>query len=192
MKIWIFRHIYAKMSIHALLKIYSTFKEASMSTISTVPFKGTAKQEKALLAVIKELKDKPGCLVPVLQQAQEIYGYLPIEVQTIISDKLQIPLERVYGVSTFYSQFSLNPKGKYKIQVCLGTACYVKSSGPIYSKLQELLGIAGGQCTSDGKFSLEACRCLGACGLAPAMMINGEVYGRLSLDKLKPILESFK
>jgi NADP-reducing hydrogenase subunit HndA len=163
-----------------------------MSTISTVPFQGTAKQEKALLAVIKDLKDKPGCLVPILQQAQDIYGYLPIEVQTIISDKLQIPLEKVYGVSTFYSQFSLNPKGKYKIQVCLGTACYVKSSGPIYSKLQELLGIEGGQCTPDGKFSLEACRCLGACGLAPAMMINGEVYGRLSLDKLKPILESFQ
>ena len=98
----------------------------------------------------------------------------------------------MYGVSTFYSQFSLNPKGKYKIQVCLGTACYVKNSGPIYDKLQTLLGIEGGGVTDDGKFSLEACRCLGACGLAPAMMVNGEVYGRLTLDKLPEILKSFE
>ena len=173
-----------------MLIIYLS-KEAYMSTISTVPFNGTPKQEKELLTVIKELEDKPGCLVPILQKAQDIYGYLPIEVQTIISDKLHIPMEKVYGVSTFYSQFSLNPKGKYKIQVCLGTACYVKSYGPIYEKLGELLGIKGGECTPDGKFSLEACRCLGACGLAPAMMINGEVYGRLTLDKLQGILDSF-
>ena len=93
-----------------------------MSTISKVPFRGTPEQEKELLAVIDELRDTPGNLVPVLQKAQEIYGYLPVEVQTIISDELRVPIEKVYGVSTFYSQFSLNPKGKYKIQDCLGTA----------------------------------------------------------------------
>lgn len=93
--------------------------------------------------------------MPILQKAQDIYGYLPIEVQTIISDELNIPLEKIYGVATFYSQFSLNPKGKYKISVCLGTACYVKGSGDIFNKLQEKLGIAGGECTPDGKFSLE-------------------------------------
>ena len=163
-----------------------------MSTISKVPFRGTPEQEQELLAVINELRDTPGKLVPVLQRAQDIYGYLPVEVQTIISDELKIPMEKVYGVSTFYSQFSLNPKGKYKIQVCLGTACYVKNSGPIYDKLQTLLGIEGGGVTDDGKFSLEACRCVGACGLAPAMMVNGEVYGRLTLDELPKILKSFE
>ena len=163
-----------------------------MSTISKVPFRGTPEQEQELLAVINELRDTPGNLVPVLQRAQDIYGYLPVEVQTIISNELKVPMEKVYGVSTFYSQFSLNPKGKYKIQVCLGTACCVKNSGPIYDKLQTLLGIEGGGVTDDGKFSLEACRCLGACGLAPAMMVNGEVYGRLTLDELPKILKSFE
>ena len=130
--------------------------------------------------------------MPIMQKAQDIYGYLPIEVQTIISDELGIPLEKIYGVATFYSQFALNPKGRYQISVCLGTACYVKGSGEIYEKLQELLGIKGGECTSDGKFSLDACRCVGACGLAPVMMINGEVYGRLTPDQLEGILAKYQ
>ena len=104
------------------------------------------------MKVIAEKKNDKGALMPILQKAQDIYGYLPIEVQTIISDELNIPLEKIYGVATFYSQFSLNPKGKYKISVCLGTACYVKGSGDIFNKLQEKLGIAGGECTPDGKF----------------------------------------
>ena len=125
--------------------------------------------------------------MPIMQKAQYIYGYLPIEVQTMIADEMDIPLEKIYGVATFYSQFALNPKGKYQISVCLGTACYVKGSGEIYEKLQEILGIKGGECTSDGKFSLDACRCVGACGLAPVMMINGEVYGRLTVDQIEGI-----
>ena len=129
--------------------------------------------------------------MPVMQQAQDIYGYLPIEVQTMIADGMNIPLEKVYGVSTFYSQFALNPKGKYQISVCLGTACYVKGSGDVYAKIEEILGIKGGECTPDGKFSLDACRCVGACGLAPVMMVNDEVFGRLKPDDVKGILEQF-
>ncbi len=159
-----------------------------MAAKSTVPFQGTKEQEAQLRAVIAELKDDRGALMPILQKAQDIYGYLPIEVQTMIADECGIPLEKVYGVATFYSQFSLYPKGKYKISVCLGTACYVKGSGDIYNKLQELLGIEGGQCTPDGKFSLDACRCIGACGLAPVLIINDDVYGRLTAAEMADIL----
>lgn len=158
---------------------------------STVPFKGTKEQENQLLAVISELKDEKGALMPILQKAQDIYGYLPIEVQKIISDNLGVPLEKVYGVVTFYSQFSLSPKGKYRISVCLGTACYVKGSGDIYNKLIEVLGIEGGECTPDGKFSLEACRCIGACGLAPVLTVNDDVYGRLTVDDVESVLAKY-
>ncbi len=127
-----------------------------------------------------------------MQQAQDIYGYLPIEVQKIISDEMDIPMEKIYGVATFYAQFALQPKGKYRISVCLGTACYVKGSGKIYEKLQELLQIQGGECTLDGKFSLDACRCVGACGLAPVMMINDDVHGRLTPDEVQGILEKYE
>ena len=157
----------------------------------SVPFNGTAEQKEALLSVIHELQGEKGSLMPIMQKAQEIYGYLPIEVQTMISDELHVPLEKIYGVATFYSQFALNPKGRYQISVCLGTACYVKGSGDIYNKLMDLLGIVGGECTPDGKFSLDACRCVGACGLAPVMMINDEVYGRLSVDDVEAILAKY-
>ena len=163
-----------------------------MATKKTVPFNGTPEQEAQLLQVIEEHKADPGALMPVLQGAQGIYGYLPIEVQKIISDKMGIPMEKIYGVVTFYAQFSLYPKGKYNISVCLGTACYVKGSGDIYDKLQEVLGIAGGECTADGKFSLEACRCIGACGLAPVMTVNEDVYGRLTVDEVADILKKYE
>ena len=129
--------------------------------------------------------------MPILQKAQEIHGYLPVEVQTIISDNTGIPLEKIYGIVTFYAQFSLVPKGKYKISVCLGTACYVKGSGNIFNKLQKKLGISDGECTPDGKFSLEACRCIGACGLAPVITVNDDVYGRLTVDDIDAILEKY-
>ena len=159
---------------------------------ATVPFSGTKEQEEALMKVIHELKDEKGALMPILQKAQDIYGYLPIEVQKMISDETGIPMEKIYGVATFYSQFTLSPKGKYRISVCLGTACYVKGSGDIYNALMEKLGIVGGECTPDGKFSLDACRCVGACGLAPVMMINDEVYGRLTVDDLDDILAKYE
>lgn len=159
-----------------------------------VAFDGTEAQENELKAVIAEHADDPGALMPVLQKAQDIYGYLPIEVQEIIAREMQIPLEKVYGVATFYSQFSLNPKGKYRISVCLGTACYVKGSGDVFSKLQSILGVESGGITPDGKFSLQDCRCIGACGLAPVMTVNDDVYGRLTGDEkeLRDILAKYE
>jgi NADP-reducing hydrogenase subunit HndA len=162
-----------------------------MGQKSTVPFQGTKEQEEALLKVIAELKDTKGALMPIMQKAQDIYGYLPIEVQKIISDNTQIPLEKIYGVATFYAQFALQPKGKYRISVCLGTACYVKGSGQVYEKLQQVLGLKEGECTPDGKFSLESCRCVGACGLAPVLMVNDDVHGRLTPDMVDGILAQY-
>ena len=162
-----------------------------MAQKATVPFTGTKEQEGELLKVIAELKDTKGALMPIMQKAQDIYGYLPIEVQKIISDNTGIPLEKIYGVATFYAQFALQPKGKFRISVCLGTACYVKGSGKIYEKLQDVLNLKEGECTPDGKFSLESCRCVGACGLAPVMMINDDVHGRLVPDDVEKILAQY-
>lgn len=162
-----------------------------MRHFSTVPFNGTKEQEDQLLSWLEENKEMPGVVMPALQKAQEIYGYLPIEVQRMVAQALNKPLAEIYGVATFYSQFSLTPKGEYRISVCLGTACYVKGSGKIYDQLQEKLGIGGGECTADGKFSLDACRCIGACGLAPVMTINDDVYGRLTGDELDDILAKY-
>ncbi|MBQ2687365.1 MAG: NAD(P)H-dependent oxidoreductase subunit E [Clostridia bacterium] len=159
--------------------------------IGTLPFSGTPEQEAKLMEVIEAHKDDPGAVMPVLQEAQEIYGYLPIEVQTMIAKGLDVPVEEVYGVSTFYSQFSLSPKGKYNISICLGTACYVKGSGDLMNKFSELLGIGAEECTADGKFSLTACRCIGACGLAPVLTINDDVYGRLVVDDVQGILDKY-
>ncbi|NLW21673.1 MAG: NADH-quinone oxidoreductase subunit NuoE [Tissierellia bacterium] len=141
---------------------------------------------------IKENKGKKGALMAVLHKAQDLFGYLPIEVQRMISEELRIPLSEIYGVATFYSQFSLIPKGKYKIGICLGTACYVKGAQEILEKLKEVLGIDVGQTTPDKKFSIDATRCLGACGLAPVMMINDDVYGRLTVDDIEEIINKYK
>ena len=160
--------------------------------MTTVAFKGTPEQQAQLDAVIAANKDNAGALMPILQQAQDIYGYLPEEVQRYIAKALDIPFSEVFGVVTFYAQFLLNPKGTNPVAVCLGTACYVKGSGDIYEKLQELLGIEGGQCTPDGKFSLDACRCIGACGLAPVLTINDDVYGRLTADEMADVLAKYE
>ena len=130
--------------------------------------------------------------MPVLQEAQDIYGYLPYEVQKMVAEGLGVPLEEVYGVATFYSQFALSPKGKYNISVCLGTACYVKGSGDILDRLSDILGIEAEECTPDGKFSLTACRCIGACGLAPVIMVNEDVYGRLTVEDVQGIIDKYK
>lgn len=159
--------------------------------ISSIPFNGTAEQEAKLKEIIQGHKDDPGAVMPVLQEAQEVYGYLPIEVQKIIAEGLSVPLEEVYGVSTFYSQFSLTPKGQYNISVCLGTACYVKGAGKIIEKISEILGIGAEECTADGRFSLTACRCIGACGLAPVMTVNDDVYGRLEVEDIDGILAKY-
>ncbi len=162
-----------------------------LKKISNLPFKGTAEQEKKLMEVIEKSRHDKSLLMAVMQEAQEIYGYLPIEVQTIIAEGMDVPLEKVYGVATFYAQFSLTPKGEYNISVCLGTACYVKGSGDIFDRLSERLGIGADECTADGKFSLTACRCIGACGLAPVLTVNEDVYGRLTVDDVDGILEKY-
>ena len=159
--------------------------------ISKLPFKGTAEQEAQLMQVIDAHKDDKSNLMVVMQKAQDIYGYLPFEVQEMISEGMEIPLEKIYGVATFYAQFSLSPKGKYNISVCLGTACYVKGAGDIFDKFSERLGIGADECTPDGKFSLTACRCIGACGLAPVLTVNEDVYGRLTVDDVDEILAKY-
>ena len=142
--------------------------------------------------VIAELKDQPGALMPVLQKAQGIFGCVPMDVQKIIAEGLGVTLSEVYGVATFYSQFRLEPNGKYTISVCLGTACYVKGSQKVMDRISEELKIQPGDTTDDGKFTLNATRCLGACGLAPVMMINDEVYGRLTPDQVPGILDHYR
>ena len=158
----------------------------------TLPFQGTPEQEAQLKKVIEAHKNQKGAAIPVLHEAQEIYGYLPLEVQEMIADGLNVPLAEIYGIVTFYAQFSLNPKGRFQIGVCLGTACYVKGSGDILNKVKEILNIEVGECTPDGKFSLDATRCIGACGLAPVMTINDDVYGRLTVDEVPGILKKYE
>ena len=156
-----------------------------------VPFNGTPEQEAELRAVIAQYKDVPGGTMPVMQRAQEIYGYLPIEVQQIIADGLNIPLSDVYGTATFYSLFTLNPKGQHRVSVCLGTACYVKGSQQILDKIEEILSCKAGSITPDGKFSVDATRCVGACGLAPVMMVDDDVYGQITPDMVEGILKYY-
>ena len=142
--------------------------------------------------VIAELTDQPGALMPVLQRAQGIFGCVPMDVQKIIAEGLGVTLSEVYGVATFYSQFRLEPNGKYTISVCLGTACYVKGSQKVLDRLSEELQTPVGKTSPDGLFTLNATRCLGACGLAPVMTVNEEVYGRLVPDDIPGILEKYR
>ena len=153
--------------------------------------KGPRSDLSLLKGVLEEYASQPGSLITILQQAQEIYGYLPLEVQKIISKELDISLEHIYGVVTFYAQFSLSPKGEYDISVCLGTACYVKGSGPVMDKICEILGVKPGETSADGKFSVDATRCLGACGLAPVITINEDVYGKLQPKDVAAVLAKY-
>jgi len=159
--------------------------------IGKIPFKGTPEQEAQLKAVIEANKHDKSRLMAVMQQAQDIYGYLPVEVQKMIADGMEVPLEKIFGVATFYAQFSLSPKGDYNISVCLGTACYVKGAQSLVDELSDRLGIGVDECTADGKFSLNACRCIGACGLGPVLTVNDEVFGKLTADDIPGILEKF-
>lgn len=159
---------------------------------TTVKFRGTPEQEKLLMAAIEKHRDAKGAMMPILQEAQEIYGYLPAEVQRIIALEMGVSFEEVYGIVSFYSQFTLNPKGEFAISVCLGTACYVKGAADVLEKISENLGVTTGGASSDGRFSLEATRCVGACGLAPVMIINNDVYGRVKKEEVDGILEKYK
>lgn len=155
---------------------------------------GSSQEDPRLVEVKKTIeshKNTKGALIPVLHKIQTLYGYLPEDVLLIVSEELNVPMTEIYGVASFYSFFSLVPKGENIIRVCLGTACYVKGSQLIIDEISKELNIQVGETTSDGKFTLEACRCLGACGLAPAMIIGEKVYGRLTPDKVAGILAEY-
>lgn len=153
---------------------------------------GADERYEALDRVIVKYKDTPGTLITVLHKAQEIFGYLPEDVLKRVAKGMNLPASDVFGVATFYAFFSLKPRGKYKIGVCLGTACYVKGSGDLVAEIERQLNIKTGETTSDGKFSLEVTRCIGACGLAPVLTINDDVYGRLTPDKIAGILAKYE
>ena len=161
------------------------------NTTTAIPFAGTKEQEKRLKEAIALYKDQKGALMPVIQEAQHIYGYMPEEVQKMVAEGMGVSLSEVYGIVTFYSQFSLTPKGKYRISICLGTACYVVGAGDVLDKFERELGIKDGECTPDMKFSLDSARCVGACGLAPVLFINDKVYGKVGVDKVPDILSSY-
>ncbi|QQY79631.1 NADH-quinone oxidoreductase subunit E/NADP-reducing hydrogenase subunit HndA [Keratinibaculum paraultunense] len=141
---------------------------------------------------IEKNKGKQGALMAVLHKAQDQFGYLPKEILNVISEELKIPLSEIYGVVTFYSRFSLIPKGENQISVCLGTACYVKGAQKILDKVEEELGITVGGTTPDRKFSISDTRCLGACGLAPVLVVNEDVYGRLKPEDVKEVLDKYR
>ena len=152
-------------------------------------------QERAYAQIANAIdlyKGKEGSLIQVLHVAQEIYGYLPLELQEFIAKKMNIPLSEVSGVVSFYSFFSTEPKGKHTIRVCLGTACYVRGGKRVLEHLQQKLGVNLGQTTSDGRFTLEVARCIGACGLAPAMMIDEKVYKQVNVNKLDKVLAAYE
>ena len=155
-----------------------------------------AKEMKLACNVVEQVEaicdkhgNRPGDLINILHEAQNMHGYLPEEMQRIIARKLNIPASKVYGVVTFYSFFTMTPKGKHPISVCLGTACYVRGSEKLLEEIQHTLGIEVGQTTPDGKFSLDCLRCVGACGLAPVVTIGEKVYGRLEPKDVKKILD---
>ena len=159
--------------------------------LTTVDFHGTKEQEEKLLAVIAKHAGEKGAMMPILQEAQEIYGYLPLEVQEIIAAKTGVSLEEIFGIVSFYAQFKLNPDGQYAIAVCLGTACYVKGSGDIINAISEKLNVPIGSTSPDGKYSIEATRCIGACGLAPVLTVNEDVYGRITAKDVAGILAKY-
>lgn len=142
--------------------------------------------------IIVEHKNQQGGLMPVLHETQELFGYIPEEAQKKISKGLNVPMAEIYGVATFYSRFTLNPRGEHTIGVCLGTACYVKNSQAVFERLQKELNVKPGETTADNKFTLEATRCLGCCGLAPVMMIGEDVYGKLVPDDIPDILKKYQ
>ena len=154
------------------------------------------KLQKVAVDMIKSIcaryKDEPSPLMLVLSDVQKEYGYIPLEVQEVISQELNVPVSDIYGVVTFYSFFSLTPKGRFVIGVCLGTACYVKGGQNIIDKFSEILKIKPGQTTEDGLFTLDALRCIGACGIAPAISINGKVYPKVTLAQVPTIIEEYR
>ena len=151
-----------------------------------------AHAEKQIFEIISRYKDEKTPLMMILSDIQKEFGYIPLEVQELVSEQIGVPVAEIYGVVTFYSFFSLNPKGKYVIGVCLGTACYVKGAQQVIDKFSEILNIKAGETTEDGLFTLEALRCIGACGIAPALSINGKVYPKVAVSDVPAIIEEYK
>ena len=147
---------------------------------------------KQITEIVERYKNEETPLMMILEAIQSEYGYIPLEVQELVSSLMNIPVAEIYGVVTFYSFFSLTPKGKYVIGVCLGTACYVKGSQLVMDKFSEILGIKPGETTEDGLFTLDALRCIGACGIAPAISINGKVYPKMSVDKVQAVIDEYR
>ncbi len=148
--------------------------------------------DEKVVKIANKYKTVDGGIISALHEIQDEYGYIPEAVQKYLSRELNIPLSEIYGIITFYSRFSLMPKGKYNVQVCMGTACYVKGAEAVLKEFREKLGVHEGETTEDGKFSLEAVRCIGACGLAPAIVVNSEVYGKVTPEKVAEIVEKYK
>jgi NADH-quinone oxidoreductase subunit E/NADP-reducing hydrogenase subunit HndA len=151
-----------------------------------------AHAEKQIIEIISRYKDEKTPLMMILSDIQKEFGYIPLEVQELVSEQIGVPVAEIYGVVTFYSFFSLNPKGKYVIGVCLGTACYVKGAQQVIDKFSEILNIKPGETTEDGLFTLEALRCIGACGIAPALSINGKVYPKVAIADVPKIVEEYR
>ncbi len=160
-----------------------------MSNISTMFSK--AQIEKLEEIILIESK-KPGCLIPLLEKVQALLGYIPVSVQNIISEKTGIASNKIYGVVSFYSFFTMNPRARHRIQVCYGTACYVKGGKEIGEKIEKDYGIKAGESTQDGRFTYENTRCFGTCGLAPVVVIDGKVYGKVSVDNIDEILSQYE
>ena len=158
---------------------------------TVVPYCGTPEQEQELRQVIQAHANQPGGVMPVLQETQRIFGYLPEEALIIVAEEMDVSLSELYSVASFYAQFSFNPKGVHQVSVCLGTACDVKGSAEILEAVEKKLGIRTGSITRDGRFSLDATRCIGACGLAPVMTVGNDVYGRLTPEQVGPILDKY-
>lgn len=163
-----------------------------MGEAKTYSWEITEEDFQKISQIIERHAGKKGALMLILKDVQDLIGFLPREVQSYIAERLDIPLGEIYSTITFYAFFNLKPKGKYKITLCKGTACYVKGSSLIQQKLEEVLGIEPGDTTDDGLFSLELVRCLGACGLGPVMMINEETYARLKPDDIPGIIEKYR
>jgi NADH:ubiquinone oxidoreductase subunit E len=161
------------------------------NTKTLVPFKGTKEQEEQLRAAIEANRNTPGLIMPILQKAQELYGYLPEEVLLIISEEINVSMSELYGVVSFYTQFTLNPKGVHEVAVCMGTACYVKNAGGILARAEKILNCKANSISEDGKFSIDATRCVGACGLAPIIIVDGNVYGRITVEDVDGILQKY-
>ena len=151
-----------------------------------------AAAEKQIMEIISRYKDERTPLMMILSDIQKEFGYIPLEVQELVSEQIGIPVAEIYGVVTFYSFFSLNPKGKYVNGVCLCTACYVKGSQQVIDKFSEILKIKAGETSEDGLFTLDALRCIGACGIAPALTINGKVYPKVAVSDVPGIVEEYR